>query len=109
MEKIDIEEFSKVELKVGEIISCEEVPDSYKLLKFQVDLGDEVRQILSGIKKFYNKEDLIGKKIIVVTNLKPAVMAGLESNGMLLCADISSNRVKVVEMDETIPNGTIIR
>lgn len=108
MEKIDINDFAKIELKVGEIISCEDVEDSYKLYKFQIDLGNETRQILSGLKKYYKKEELIGQKVAVVTNLKTAKIAGLESDGMLLTALISTHKAKIVEMSQDIPNGTII-
>lgn len=83
---ISFEDFCKVEMKVAKVLSCEKVESSKKLLKFELDLGTEKRTILSGIAKFYNPEDLIGKFVIVVTNLAPRVIAGIESNGMILSA-----------------------
>ena len=85
---IDIEHFGKVELRVGQIIAAEKIEKSKKLLKLQVDLGPVLgqRQILSGISQFYTPEILVGRKIVVVANLKPATMMGLESRGMLLAA-----------------------
>lgn len=76
----------KVELRTAQVIACEQVPKAKKLLKLQVDLGYEQRQIVSGISKFYTPEQLIGRKIIVVANLKPAKLCGIESNGMLLAS-----------------------
>lgn len=86
--QIDIEHFAKVELRVGQIVTAEKVEKSKKLLKLQVDLGPELgkRQILSGISQFYTPENLVGRKIVVVANLKPATMMGIESRGMLLAA-----------------------
>jgi methionyl-tRNA synthetase len=84
--EISIEEFSRVEMKTGRILSAEKVPKSSKLLKLMVDIGDETRQIVSGIAQFHNPDDLVGKEVIVVTNLKPAKIFGIESNGMILAA-----------------------
>nr|WP_243661028.1 methionine--tRNA ligase [Miniphocaeibacter halophilus] len=86
-ELITIDDFDKVKLKVGEIIEAENHPKADKLLVFKIKIGDEVRQIVSGIKKWYTAEDLIGKKVIVCTNLKPVKLRGIESNGMILAAD----------------------
>ena len=87
-ELIDIEHFAKVQLRVGQVVAAERVEKSKKLLKLQVDLGSELgtRQILSGISQFYTPEQMLGRKIVVVANLKPATMMGLESRGMLLAA-----------------------
>ena len=85
-EKIGIEQFAAVEMRIAQIIACEPVPKSEKLLKLQIDLGDEKRQIVSGIAKEYKPEDLIDKKVVVVTNLKPVKLCGVESNGMLLAS-----------------------
>lgn len=85
-EKITFDDFCKVEMKVAKVISCEKVEKSNKLLKFELDLGSETRTILSGISKFYNPDELIGKNLIVVTNLTPRSIAGIESNGMILSA-----------------------
>ncbi len=83
---ISIDEFAKVEMKTAKIIEAEKIEGSDKLLKIQVDLGDEKRQIVSGIAKFYNPEELVGTDVIVVTNLKPAKLFGVESQGMILAA-----------------------
>lgn len=84
---ITIEDFSKIELKVGTVLEAFEVEGSEKLIKQIVDFGDEKRQILSGIKQWYKPEELMGKQFIYVTNLEPRTMMGLESQGMLLCTD----------------------
>lgn len=85
---ITFDDFSKVELKVGTILEAEEVEGSEKLIKCQVDLGEEKpRQILAGVKQWYKAEDLVGKQVVVAGNLEPRMMMGLESQGMLLAAD----------------------
>ncbi len=101
--EIGIEDFGKVELRVAEIIECEPVPKAKKLLKLQVDLGFEKRQVVSGIAKFYTSDDLIGKKIILVSNLKPAKLCGVDSYGMLLAS--GEEDVKVVFLDPSAKNG----
>ncbi len=101
--EIGIEHFSAVELRVAEIIECEPVPKAKKLLKLQVDLGYERRQVVSGIAKFYAPADLIGKKVVLVCNLKPAKLCGVESYGMLLAS--GEDEVKVVFLDSTAKNG----
>jgi len=84
---ISIDEFAKVELKVGTVLQANEVPDADKLLKLQVDVGEEKpRQILSGIKQWYKPEKLVGKQFVFVANLEPRIMMGFESQGMILCA-----------------------
>ena len=90
-ELITIDDFAKVELKVGKIIDCQPHPKADRLLVSKIDIGDEVRTIVSGIRKFYNEKDLIGKKVIVVTNLKPVNLRGIESNGMILAASDEEN------------------
>jgi len=84
---IDIEEFKKVELRVGEIVEVKDHPNADKLYVLTVDFGNEKRQIVAGIREYYSKEDLLGKKIVVVTNLKPRNIRGVESQGMLLAAE----------------------
>jgi methionyl-tRNA synthetase len=84
--RIGIDEFSKVDLRVGLVLSAERVPKSEKLIKLEVDIGTEKRQVVAGIGKKYAPEDLLGKKIILVTNLKPARLMGIESDGMILAA-----------------------
>lgn len=90
-ELITIDDFAKVELKVGKILECETHPKADRLLVFKIDIGDEVRTIVSGIRKYYSETDLIGKKVIVVTNLKPVNLRGVESNGMILAASDDEN------------------
>lgn len=101
---LDIEDFEKIELKIGEIKSVEEHPKADKLYVLKVDLGDEERQLVAGLKNYYKKEELIGKKIVVVTNLKPAKLRGVTSNGMLLAADDGKN-VVVLSPDKKVENG----
>lgn len=106
--QINIEDFAKVELRVAEITECEPVKRAKKLLKIQVNDGtDKPRQIVSGIAPWYKPEDLIGKKVIIVANLKPSKLCGEMSNGMLLAGDVSEDDVKVVFVD--MPAGTKIR
>ncbi len=83
---INFEEFKKVDLRIGKIIEAENIENSNKLLNLKVDIGDEIRQILSGIAEYYKKEDLIGKEVVVVINLEPKKMMGIESQGMVLAA-----------------------
>ena len=105
--QVSIDDFAKLEFKVGEVLSCEAVPKSKKLLCFQVKIGGEVRQILSGIKKYYAPEEMVGKKIIVITNLKPATIAGMESNGMILSAMDAEGKLSVLttEAEKDILSG----
>jgi methionine--tRNA ligase beta chain len=104
---IGIEDFMNVELRTAKILSAERVPKAKKLLKLQVDLGYEQRQVVSGIAKFYEPEALIGKKVILVTNLKPAVLCGIESNGMILAS--GEDTIRVVFLDPETPLGERIR
>ncbi len=106
---ISIDDFSKVSLTVMEVKTCENVEKSDKLLKFMLDDGNGERQVVSGIAQWYKPEELVGKKVIVVSNLKPAVIRGVQSNGMILSADISKKDVKLIEVDSSIPNGAKIR
>ena len=101
--EIGIDAFSAVELRVAEILECETIPKAKKLLKLQVDLGYEKRQVVSGIAKFYKPEDLIGKKVCLVTNLKPCKLCGVDSYGMILAS--GEEDVKVVFLDPTAKNG----
>ena len=105
--EIAIDAFGAVELRVGEILACEPVPKAKKLLKLQVDLGYEKRQVVSGIAKFYTPDELIGKKVIIVANLKPAKLCGVDSYGMLLAS--GEEDVKVVFLDKDAKNGDRIR
>jgi len=102
---ITFDEFKKIELKVGTIKSAEFHPKADKLLVLKVDLGGEERQLVAGIKKYYEIDDLIGKKIIVVANLEPAMLRGVESQGMLLAAEDAEGAVKLLTVDGDISNG----
>ena len=104
---ISIDEFSKISLKAAKVLEVEKVEGADKLLKIQIDLGSEKRTIVSGIAKYYSKEDLIGKNIVVCTNLKPVKLRGIESNGMLLAAGEDPN-VKLLMLDDSILPGTSI-
>ncbi len=106
-EEVGIEAFGALELRVAEVIECEPVPKAKKLLKLQLDLGYEKRQVVSGIAKFYKPEDLIGKKLIVIANLKPAKLCGVDSFGMILAS--GEEDVKVVFLDKSAKNGDRVR
>ncbi len=104
---IGIEDFMGVELRTAKILECEKVPKAKKLLKLKIDLGYEQRQVVSGIAKWYAPEELVGKKIIVVANLKPATLCGIESNGMILAS--GEETVRVVFLDKDTPLGERVR
>ena len=107
MEKITIDDFAKIEIKAGKIISAEKIENSEKLLKLSVDFGEETpRQVLSGISKFFpNEGDLVGKTCSFVTNLVPREMMGMESQAMILAFSTDDN-FSLMNVDETIPAGT---
>ncbi|MBN2954559.1 MAG: methionine--tRNA ligase [Fusicatenibacter saccharivorans] len=107
-EEITFEDFRKMQFQVGEIISCEPVKKSKKLLCFQVKVGSQVRQIVSGIKAYYKPEDTIGMKVMVLTNLKPAKLAGMMSEGMLLCAEDAEGNVCLMTPEKAMPAGAEI-
>ena len=107
---VDFETFSKSDFRAVKVKACEAVKKSKKLLKFTLDDGTgKDRTVASGIAKWYAPEDLVGKKAGGVANLKPAVLCGVESNGMILAADCSEDDVKVVFVDKSLPNGSKIR
>ncbi|MCI8623344.1 MAG: methionine--tRNA ligase [Provencibacterium sp.] len=106
---IEIGDFAKVQLRVAEVTACEPVPKSDKLLCLQLDDGQGGRQVVSGIAAWYRPEDLIGKKVVVVANLKPAKLRGALSQGMILAADAGENDVKVLFVDPAVPNGSTVR
>lgn len=105
---INIDEFKKVEMKVAKVLSAEAIEGSEKLLKLQIDLGSEQRQILSGIAKYYQPADLVGRLIVVITNLEPRQMMGLESNGMVLAAG-DGETVSLLVPDKDMPAGSSIK
>lgn len=106
--EIAIDDFAKCELKVGTVVSCEKHPKADRLLVEQIDLGSEVRQIVSGISKYYKPEEMVGKQVVVITNLKPRKLKGVESNGMILCA-MDDSEVSLLTVDKKMPNGTKIQ
>ena len=107
--EISIEDFAKVELRVAKVLSAEKVKKSSKLLCIQLDDGMGGRQVVSGIAKWYKPEDLVGKKVIVVANLKPVKLCGVESNGMICAADLPDGSVRVLFADDSMPCGAKIR
>lgn len=107
-DEITYDDFAKLQFAVGEVLSCEEVPKSKKLLLFRVKIGDQTRQIVSGIKKWYKPEELVGRKVMVLVNLKPAKLAGLVSEGMLLSAEDGRGNVALIEPPENMPSGSDI-
>ena len=107
--EISIDDFAKLELQIGEIVSCEAVKKSKKLLCSQVKIGNETRQIVSGIKADYSPEEMVGKKVVVITNLKPAKLAGILSEGMILCAEDADGRLSLLTAEKDMPAGAEIR
>ena len=106
--EITIDDVDKVQLRVGEVIACEKVKKSKKLLCSQIRIGDEVRQIVSGIANYYKPEEMVGKKVVVVTNLKPAKLCGIESQGMILAAGDDKDNLSVLTVDKDIIAGSEI-
>lgn len=105
---ISFEDFSKIELRVGTVLEAEEIENSEKLIKLKVDLGEESpRQILAGVKQWYKIEDLVGKQVVVVANLEPKTMMGLESEGMLLAADTEDGPVFLTTSKDVTPGSKI--
>ena len=109
-EYITIDDFCKVEMKIGEILACEKVQESNKLLKSTVKIGSETRTILSGIAKFYSPEEMVGKKVVVVTNLAPRKMlkGKYVSEGMIVAAEDESGNVKLLTADGNVESGAIV-
>ncbi|MDZ4225177.1 MAG: methionine--tRNA ligase subunit beta, partial [bacterium] len=107
-ECIDITDFAKVELRVAEILQAEKVEGADKLLKLQIDLGTEQRQIVAGIAQHYAPEDLVGKKVVVAVNLKPAKIRGVESNGMLLAAS-DANTISILTPLKDVAIGSKVK
>ncbi len=106
--EIEYDDFAKLQFQVGEIVKCEEVPKSKKLLCSQVKIGSSTRQIVSGIKKWYTPEEMVGKKVMVVVNLKPATLAGVKSEGMLLCAEDDEGNLSLMRPEKDMKSGSEI-
>ncbi len=108
MDNITFDDFKKMDLRVAQIKECEDVPGADRLYKLIVDAG-EVRQIVAGIKPYYTKEELVGKKIILVANLEPRTLRGITSHGMLLAASTEDkSAVVLISPDKEIPNGAVV-
>jgi len=107
-EEITYDDFAKLQFQVGEIIACEEVKKSKKLLCSQVKIGNQVKQIVSGIKAHYTAEEMVGKKVMVLVNLKPATLAGIVSEGMLLCAEDENGVLALMTPEKPMPSGAEI-
>ncbi len=105
---ISIDDFSKLEIKIGTILSAEKIENADKLLKLEVDFGEEKRTIVSGIAQFYKPEDLVGKQCPFIINLEPRMLRGIESQGMILAADVDSSSV-LMHPDKEVPAGTKVR
>ena len=106
--EITFDDFGKMQFQVGKIISCEAVPKSKKLLCSQVQVGSQVKQIVSGIKAYYTPEEMVGKQVMVLVNLKPAKLAGVLSEGMLLCAEDAEGNLALVTPEKPMPAGAEI-
>ena len=108
---IEIGDFAKVDLRVGEVLTAERVPKSDKLLRFTIDLGEaEPRQILAGIAEYYEPEKMIGRKVVIVSNLKPRKLRGFESQGMILAASVGDEGKPVIAtFTEDVPNGARLK
>ena len=107
-DEITYDDFARLQFQVGTIIKCEEVPKSKKLLCSQVKIGSSVKQIVSGIKQHYSAEEMVGKKVMVLVNLKPAVLAGVKSEGMLLCAEDAEGNLALMTPEKEMPSGAEI-
>ena len=106
--RISIQDFAKVQMRVGQVVEAEKIEGSRKLLKLRVDLGSEVRQVVAGISESYNPEDLLNKKLILIVNLKPAKLMGVESNGMILAAS-DGGRAVLPAFPDDVPNGAPLK
>ena len=107
-QKIGIEDFAKVQMRVGQVLEAEKIEGSRRLLKLKVDLGTEIRQLVAGIAEAYDAAGLVNRKVVVVANLKPARLMGVESNGMILAASIGGKPV-LATFTEDVPNGSMLK
>ncbi len=107
--EITLEEFQKMQLMIGEVVECEEIPNSRKLLCSRVKFGENnYKQIVSGIKGFYTAEEMVGKKVVAIVNLKPCKLAGVISEGMLLCAEDTEGNLSLLTTEKGLPGGSFI-
>lgn len=105
---VSIQDFKKLEIRIGKVLACEKVEGADKLLKFEIDFGEFKRQIVSGIAEFYKPEDLIGKEFPFIVNLEPRMMRGIESQGMIMAVDTGES-VVLLTPDKEVPEGSIVR
>lgn len=106
--QISIDEFAKVQMRVGQILEAEKIEGSRKLMKLKVDIGTEIRQVVAGIAEAYEPASLINKKIVLVSNLKPAKLMGVESNGMVVAASADGKPI-LATFNEDVPNGSLLK
>lgn len=107
--EVVFDDFMKLDLRVGEIVKADKMKKADKLLQLQVDLGNHKRQIISGIAKYYTPSDLIGKKVICVTNLKPVKLRGEMSEGMILSGEDKDGNLSLAQTDQSLPNGSVVK
>lgn len=108
MTEISFEDWKKLDIRVGQIKEVKDHPDAEKLLVLKVDIGGEVRNLVAGIKQYYKKEELLGMKVVVFVNLKPAVLRGIKSEGMILAA-VKGDKVVLLQPEKQIDNGALIQ
>jgi len=108
LSQISIEDFSKVQMRVGQVLEAEKIEGSRKLIKLKVDIGTEVRQVVAGIAEAYEPANLINRKVVIVANLKPAKLMGVESNGMVVAASVDGKPV-LATFAEEVCNGALLR
>jgi methionyl-tRNA synthetase len=106
--RINIEDFARIQLRVGQIREAEKIEGSRKLIRLMVDIGTEMRQVVAGIAEVYNPESLLNRKVILVTNLKPVRLMGVESDGMIVAASVDGKPV-LATFNEEVPNGAMLR
>jgi methionyl-tRNA synthetase len=106
--KISIEDFARIQMRVGQVLEAEKVEGSRKLMKLKVDIGTEVRQVVAGIAEAYDAASLLNRKVVIVANLKPARLMGIESNGMVVAASIGGKPV-LATFAEDVPNGALLK
>jgi methionyl-tRNA synthetase len=107
--RVGIDDFMRIELRVAKVLEAEAVPKSKKLLKLRIDVGTEQRTLVAGIAEAYTAEQLVGRSVVIVFNLKPAKLMGIESNGMVLAASPEGGKPTLLAVDDSIPPGTRVR
>ena len=106
--RISIDDFAKIQMRVGQVVEAEKVAGSRKLVRMRVDIGTEIRQVVAGIAEAYEPAALLGKKVVIVANLKPARLMGIESDGMIVAAS-AGDRPVLVTFTEEVPNGALLK